>query len=231
MHRFAALALCLTPLPALAQMPPPVMDSVTLQLDAEDWVDTASARVLVSVDAAGAGADAGTVRSSLLEAIRSLVPKAEWRIVRFERATDSAGLERWRALAEARLPDTALGGLSDKARQASRPGLQIRVDAVEFTPTPAEVDTVRTRLRGEIYRKAAAELKALEQVFPGRSFRMGSIDFDDDAMAVRMMRKEAQAMTMAAPAPADAAPLNVSEKLSVSARVVLSAVAPTAPQP
>jgi hypothetical protein len=36
---------------------------------------------------------------------------------------------------------------------------------------------------------------------------------------------------MAAPAPADAAPLNVSEKLSVSARVVLSAVAPTAPQP
>jgi hypothetical protein len=90
---------------------------------------------------------------------------------------------------------------------------------------------VRTRLRGEIYRKAAAELKALEKVFPGRSFRMGSIDFDDGAMPVRMMRKEAQPMTMAAPAPADAAPLNVSEKLSVSAHVVLSAVAPTAPQP
>jgi hypothetical protein len=227
---FAPLALFLTLAttpPAWAQVPPPVMDQVVLDLTAEDWVGTETARVTVSADAAASGADAGTQRSDLLTAINGLTPGTQWRIVSFDRSTDQAGLERWRALAEARLPETALGGLSDKARQASRPGLQLRIGSIEFTPTLAETEAVRARLRAEIYGKAASELDALERSFPGRKFRIGNIDFaDQPPMAyARKTREDMQPMAMAA-APAQDGPVNVSEKLVVRARVVLSAVAP-----
>jgi hypothetical protein len=227
---FALLALFLTLAttpPAWAQVPPPVMDQVVLDLTAEDWVGTETARVTVSADAAASGADAGTQRSDLLTAINGLTPGTQWRIVSFDRSTDQAGLERWRALAEVRLPETALGGLSDKARQASRPGLQLRIGSIEFAPTLAETEAVRARLRAEIYGKAASELDALERSFPGRKFRIGNIDFaNEPPMAyARKTREDMQPMAMAA-APAQDGPVNVSEKLVVRARVVLSAVAP-----
>ena len=213
--------------PAWAQVPPPVMDQVVLDLTAEDWVGTETARVTVSADAAATGADAGTQRADLLKAVDGLAPDAEWRIVGFDRSTDQAGLERWRAVAEARLAENALAGLADKARQASRPGLQLRIASIEFTPTLIETEAVRARLRAEIYGKAASELKALEQSFPGRKFRMGNIDFaDQPPMAyARKTREDTQPMAMAA-APAQDGPVNVSEKLVMRARVILSAVAP-----
>jgi hypothetical protein len=213
--------------PALAQVPPPVMDQVVLDLTAEDWVGTETARVTVSADAAATGTDAGTQRADLLKAVDGLAPDAEWRIVSFDRSTDQAGLERWRAVAEARLAENALGGLADKARQASRPGLQLRIASIEFTPTLIETEAVRARLRAEIYGKAASELKALEQSFPGRKFRMGNIDFVDQPPPpyVRKTREDTQPMAMAA-APGQDGPVNVSEKLVMRARVILSAVAP-----
>ena len=111
------LALCLPLLlasPAWAQVPPPVMDQVVLDLTAEDWVGTETARVTVSADAAATGTDAGTQRTDLLRAVDGLAPDAEWRIVGFDRSTDQAGLERWRAVAEARLTENALAGLANK---------------------------------------------------------------------------------------------------------------------
>jgi hypothetical protein len=213
--------------PAWAQVPPPVMDQVVLDLAAEDWVGTETARVTVSADAAATGADAGSQRADLLKAVDGLAPDADWRVVGFDRSTDQAGLERWRAVAEARLAETTLGGLADKARQASRPGLQLRVASIEFTPTLGETEAARARLRAEIYGKAASELKALEQSFPGRKFRMGNIDFvDQPPMAnARKAREDMPSMAMTA-APAHESPVNVSEKLVIRARVVLSAVAP-----
>ena len=106
-----SLALCLPLLlasPAWAQVPPPVMDQVVLDLTAEDWVGTETARVTVSADAAATGTDAGTQRADLLRAIDGLAPDAEWRIVSFDRSTDQAGLERWRAVAEALGRDEAV---------------------------------------------------------------------------------------------------------------------------
>jgi hypothetical protein len=213
--------------PAWAQVPPPVMDQVVLDLAAEDWVGTETALVTVSADAAATGADAGTQRADLLRAVDGLAPDAEWRIVGFDRSTDQAGLERWRAVAEARLTENALAGLADKARQASRPGLQVRIASIEFTPTLIETEAVRARLRAEIYGKAALELKSLEQSFPGRKFRMGNIDFVDQPPVAyaRKTREDTQPMAMAA-APAQDGPVNVSEKLVIRARVILSAVAP-----
>jgi hypothetical protein len=210
--------------------PPPVMDEVTLELSAEDWVVTETALVTVVADAAAADAQAGVARGDLLAAVSGLVPQAEWRIVSFDRFTDQAGLDRWQAVAQARLPETEVGGLGEKARELSRPGLQIRVRSIEFTPTLAEVEAVRARLRAEIYRRADEEIAALERSFGDRDFRIGAIRFQESGMPpmpVQAMMSRGgvpEAMDKAA-----AAPVSVSEKLRVTAFVSLSALAPREP--
>lgn len=237
MRRLPALLLPLlliTSSPVLAQtaiLPqhPPVMDEVVLQLTAEDWVETQTALVTVTAEAAEAATEAGQARSDLLAAIDRLASDAEWRIVRFDRYTDSTGLERWQASAEARLSEGSLTGLADRAKEASRPGLQLRVDSIEYTPTLAEAEAVRARLRADIYRRAEDEIAALNQAFEGRNFRIGTVHFSEggrpgpEPYPMAMMARSAEA---AAQSDAGQAAVSVKDKLILSARVVLSALAP-----
>ncbi|MBB6252500.1 hypothetical protein [Nitrospirillum iridis] len=219
-------ALPLASAPAMAQMMgQPAQDQVTLTLTAEDWVKTDTARVSLTVDAGGG--NAGSARADVLKAAQAVSDKGEWRVVSFDRQQDAAGLDHWRAELEARLPETQLGGLADRARQASRAGLQIKVAGIDFTPTLAEQEAVRARLREALYRRVTEEMKALNTAFPGRDFRVGRVDFN---AAVMPMMQRAPMMAMAKMA--DAAPaeggggLDVAQKATQSAHVTFSAVAP-----
>jgi hypothetical protein len=221
--------------PALAQEPDaaredrrpggrPGTDTVVLELSAEDFVRTETAEVVVVAEAAATGADTGKARADLLAAVRGLAPEGDWRLVRFAPSTDSAGLERWYAEAQARLPEGSLGGLAERARGASRPGLQLRVDRIEFMPTLAEVEAAKARLRAEVYRRAREEAETLNRVYQGRAFRIGSIGFVEGDGAPRpkpMMRAAPTAEMAAAPEP-----LPVGDRLRLDARVVLRAEAP-----
>lgn len=213
---------------AAVVVPPPVMDEVVLHLSAEDWVTTEAARVAVAIEATATAADAGTgMRDELLAAATSLAPDAEWKVVTFDRFSDPSGLERSRAVVETRLPEQGLGGLADKARQASRPGLQVRIEQIEFTPLLAEIEAVRKRLRAEVYARVGEEMAALQSAFPQRSYRVGSIRFLDERLPMPPMPMMARANEAASFKAADApVPAGVSEKLRISADIVLSAVAP-----
>ncbi|HET8728534.1 MAG TPA: hypothetical protein VFO41_13570 [Alphaproteobacteria bacterium] len=227
--RFALLALlpaALGTAPALAQShghPFPIMDQVVLTLSAEDWVESDTARVTVGIDAALPGSDAATVRSEMMDALGQLAPDAEWRFVRFDRGRDESGLERWNAAAEARLPETALGGLEGKADEASRPGLQVRVENTDFSPTLAETETVKAQLRSEVYARAGEELQRLNQAFPDRGYRVATIDFVNQPYHPMMDAQPAyaRAAPMAAESVGSGGGFSVSEKLTVTAQVVL----------
>ena len=126
---------------------PPQNDTVSMSLLTEDWVQTQTARTERAVDASLPGSDAGKVRGDILTSVRSLAQGADWRFTVFDRNQDASGLEHWHAVVEARLPETQLGGLSDRAKQASKPGLQIKVQSVDFSPTLAEIEEVHRALR------------------------------------------------------------------------------------
>jgi hypothetical protein len=207
---------------------PPPTDAIVLSLSAEDFVRTETAEVVVTAEAAATGVDAGAgtgkARADLLAAVRGLAPEGDWQLVRFTPSTDSAGLERWYAEAQARLPETALGSLGERARSSSRPGLQLRVDRIEFAPTLAEVEAAKARLRAEIYRRAGEELATVNKAYEGRAFRIGSVRFEEPGQPRPMPQ-----MMRAAPADAAAAKvesLPVGDKLRLSAQVTLRAVPP-----
>ena len=204
---------------------PPQNDTVSMSLLTEDWVQTQTARTEMAVDASLPGSDAGKVRGDILTSVRSLAQGADWRFTVFDRNQDASGLEHWHAVVEARLPETQLGGLSDRAKQASKPGLQIKVQSVDFSPTLAEIEATRAKLRSDMYKKVNEALAQLNQSEPDRKYRIMHIDFNGLVTAPPLQK---MARTMAAPMP-DAemsSDVAVSEKAQLRANVTFAAIAP-----
>lgn len=222
-----AAALFLAPAAVRADEPPLPPDSVTLSLSAEGWVEAERARVRVAVDAALSGGEVGGLRAKLKGTLSKLVPDADWHVTDFDRAQDKAGLERWHLEAEARVKESGLDGIYDRAKELSRPGEQVTVVAVDFTPTVAEREKVMGDLRAQIYAQAKDEIARLAAVFPERKFRLREAQFGFQGPRPLPMMKTMQGapgMAMeAAPAPTA---IGVSEYVQLTATVVLAAAAP-----
>jgi uncharacterized protein YggE len=228
-------ALCALCLPAFADDHPPEPDKVSFTVSAEDWVQTTTANVTVHIDATLPGADAGKTRADMQKAVASLAGDAEWRFASFDHAQDQSGLETWHAELEARLKETALGGLADKAKSASKPGLQIKIGDIDFTPSLAETEAVKAKLRVQLYGQINDELKHLNDAEPGRSFRVGTVSFDMAETAPRPHPLPMVRMGVASPAmaqfqpPTDDNNVAVQAKITMTADVALEAVPPKQP--
>jgi hypothetical protein len=234
----AVAGLALAPLPALAQqaarqqVAPQVFeiprdDQVVLELKAESWVETQTALVRASVDAAFGAGQGGDIRAQVLEALKKTAPEADWHLTAVDQIPDPAGLERWRVTAETRLKDGALSGIRDRAQSASRSGLKVQIDQVEYTPTVAEREATLARLREQIYRDAKAELGRLNGLYDDAKWRPQRIDFlPAGSVAETYAPRAAKTMTMAAPAMAadiGGGVMEVAQKLTLRAVVVLAA--------
>lgn len=207
-------------------------DSISLSLSAEGWVTTKTARVLVNVNAAVSGDNAGTTRDSMIKTVNAL-GGGEWRLISFNRNQSNNGLENWFAQFENRLPEADLNGLHDKVKKASKPGMQLDVGGIEFTPTLAENQATEATLRKTILEQANAELKSIQATFPERGYRVSTISFNGASpiavpFAPRMMAMKAMG------APGDAAVssegtsgVETSQKMVLTAQVTYAAVAPT----
>ncbi len=207
-------------------------DLVATPLVAEGFVTTQTARVVVAVQAALTGEAAAKARLLMQQAVQALANPAaneEWRLASFQRSQDEAGLERWVARYEVRLPEAELGGINDRAKASSKAGMQLAVEQIDFSPTLAETEAVRAKLRQEIYAQADAELKRLNAALPGRQFRIASISFDGASPPMPMQKMMRAEMMMASSVAMDAgaAPAEVAQRLALSAQVAFAALAPT----
>ena len=205
----------------------PADDEVTLELSVEDWVETRTATVRVGADLAVESGRFGAARQDLVATLQGFGTGAEWRIVDFGKLGDDAGFERWRLVAEARVPEATLAELAGKTKDATRPGRALSVASIEYTPTLAEREAVLDRLRARVYDRVAAEIAALNKAFPDRRFRVRSL------MMGTVHRPMPQMMTMARAEGAMAGKaadmgggLAGAEKAQLTARVTLAATVP-----
>ena len=226
----AILAAIISAAPALADdhplLPP---DTVQLSLSAEGWVEAGAARVRIAVDSALAGGEIGDLRAKLKDTLAKLVPNADWHITALDRSRDQAGLERWHLEAEARAPETALDGLYDRAKSASKPGEQVTVSDIDFTPSMAEREAVMADLRAKIYAAAKGELAKLASVYPDRNYRLRVLDFGPQGPMPMMKLARPPAPGMMASAVESASspsPIGVAEHVELSANIVLAAEPP-----
>ena len=221
----AVLAPLIVPPPALAETGrAPVDDEVILELTVQDWVETATATVVIAADLAITAGSFGAARVALEAELKGISEAAPWRLTRFNKLRDEAGYERWRVLAEARLPGAALSSLGGKVAKASWPGRGFRIDHIDYAPNLEERETALAKLRARLYGLASREIAALNKAFPSRSFRLGAIEFVPRMSGGRVMMMDAPRMARAKSSRAEASPAAaVAQKLVVNARVTVSA--------
>ncbi|MDD3370656.1 MAG: hypothetical protein PHE27_02400 [Alphaproteobacteria bacterium] len=213
-------------------------DTVAFDLNAEDWVSTKSARVVLSAEAAVNETNEGSMRAAMAKAVDAAA-KADWRMTGFSSGQDQTGMERWSVTFEARLPEANLGGLSDALKKVSKAGMQIKVANIDFSPSPEEIEAARATLRSRIYKQVAEQLASLNASIPGRSYRIAQIVLDTDMpMSVAMPMYRGKVMAAAgrtnesAPVPlyAPDKTREVSKKLVQNAHVVFAALPPAMPK-
>jgi hypothetical protein len=233
----ALLAFCLPSMAQAEGFKPD--DRVMFDLSAEDWVTTKTARVIANVEAAVQGNTAGTIRAAMAKALDDLL-KIEWRLIAFNRNQDQTGMERWSATFEARVPETMLAGINENAKKVSKPGMQVSVNNIDFSPTLEEMQAAIVGVRAKIYKMANEQLAALNAAMPGRTYRIALINFtpeaeDNVAPAMPMvLRGMARAKTMMAESAPDAMPMppmEKSEKITQTARIVMAVTPSGAPAP
>lgn len=200
----------------------PLLNKVTLQLKAEQWVTTKTALVNVGVNAAVSDQGIEKVQADVMQKLDQIA-KGEWHILSFNRQQDSSGLESIQIIAQARLPQSELTGMRDKAKAISKPGETFTIDNVQFVPSEDEIRDANTALRNNLYQQAKAEIDALNKMYPDQKFYIHQIDF----MMSPPIEPLPMATTMMMPKVANlraAVPLAVGNKLTQQAAVVVASM-------
>ncbi|VVC76086.1 hypothetical protein AQUSIP_13910 [Aquicella siphonis] len=203
--------------------PGPLLNKVTLQLQSEKWITTQTALVYVGVNAAVTDQGIGNVQANVLGKLKQLSDKAEWHVLSFYRQQDQSGLENIRMTAQARLPQSELSGLRNKAKAISKPGETYTIDNVQFVPSDEEIQQANTLLRNDLYMQAKSEIDALNKIYPNQKYYLYSIDFTGYPPSPAPMAMNAMVMekTMAS---APAAPVPVGNKARLTATVVIASM-------
>ncbi len=204
----------------------PQRDQIIISLQKEKWVTTTTANVGVNFDIVQQKETAAELKKSIPDSLKTLAPVDSWHITSSRENKDRTGLNRWHVTAEARIPEDSVSGLNRRAEQVSRPGFNIRIGHVDFSPSLGDMEKVRSDLRDLIYKEAAAEARRLTESIPGRSYRVFYVDFGQNGgfprpRPMRAMGLQTKEMAMSADTQNGGG--NTVAELAVSRRQILSA--------
>ena len=215
-----ASSIMATPLWAAVQWEP-LLNKITLQLQSQQWVTTSTALVSVSVNASVSDQRIDKIQSDVLSKLNQL-SKGEWHVLSFNRQLDKSGLESIQIMGQARLPQSQLANLRDKAKAISKPGETFTIDNVLFTPSDQELRQANVQLRNDIYQQAKNEVEVLNKTYPDQKYYLRQIDFNS---TVEPMPMALNAMYMAkGTATSSSAPLAVGNKAQLQATIVVAAM-------
>ena len=213
-----------TPKPCIA-----CFNKVNLQLTAEDWASTKTAKVLVSINAAGNTARLTTLHDSMMQKLSNLSNSNSWHITTFQRSQDKSGLERVYATAETRLSEKSLKTLQTKIKKISRPGETYKVASIMFQPSLQETQQTITKLHNKLYEIANTELAQLNKSYSKQHYYLHNLKFTSTIPPV-----PTNTMMMAKFAGngdgGTAAPLTVSNKVILHADVIFASAPPATGQ-
>jgi len=217
-----SLLCCLFIKPALADNNfEPLLNKVTLDFSAEKWVTTKTALVNVGINLSLSDRDMGKVQSGILNQLNKIANKTEWHIISFNRTLDQSGLEKVQAEASARLSESDLAGLRDRAKELSKPGQTFAINDIQFTSSEQEQRDALVALRNDIYQQIKVELTKINQLYPEQKYSVHDIRFFNQPSPLGIARNAVFMAQAKAVSPADMLP--VGDQLKLNATVVLSA--------
>lgn len=204
----------------------PLLNKVTVQFKAEQWIKTKTALINIAINASVTDQGIEKIQADVMQKLNQIAA-GEWHVVSFNRQQDKSDLESIQIMAQARLPQSSLANLRAKAKSISRPGETFSIDTVQFTPSDDEIKAGETLLRNNIYQQAKMEIDSLNKLYPDQKYYLHQIDFIAGPAAPVPMAQQGE-MYMAKMARASAAPpLSVGNKQELLATVVLASMPDT----
>ncbi len=206
----------------------PILNKISLQLSVEKWAQTDTAKVTVSLDGALDKIGLANISSQMMQTLDKMAGKTDWHITQFMRSQDKSGLETVHVEAEARLPETDLADLRNKAKNLSKPGETYTVTNIDFSPSAEEIEKTHAVTRAEIYNLVKQEIARINQIYPDQQYFLYSIDFQ----AGQTFQPVAMRAMAVSEAVAEAAPqvgVAVSTKVVETAQAVIAAITKTPP--
>lgn len=195
-----------------------VLPQVTLQLTAQQWVSTQTAKVSVALDALLNKEQLAKAQDSFQAALKRIAPEGTWHITEFTRSASKTNLEQLHAVAEARLSDSALAGLRNRAKAQNGEGQTYTVQDIIYSPTIDEISAAQAGLREQIYSRAKAELDRLNAVYPKPGFSLYTINFVNPTVQPGVMKMNTMvAMERVAPS------VSLSQQMTQDALVIFAA--------
>src|SRR5579862_2988355 len=196
-----------------------LLNKVTLQLHSEQWVTTKTALVNVLVNAAVTNQGIDKIQNDIMQKLNQIARSTDWRLVSFDRQLDKSGLESIQISAQARLAQTDLANLRDKAKSLSAPGMTFTIDTIQFTPSEDELRTANINLRNQIYQQVKAETDALNRMYTDQKYYVHQINFISSPVMMPMaMQYGAKAVGT------NSSSLSVGNKQELQATVVLASM-------
>lgn len=221
LYLILGLSLLISPVIRADDDEKPLLNTVQLSLSGEKWVQSSTARVVVSVDAVLDKAGLEQTHQKLTQKLKQISGAAEWHITLFNRTQDPSGLEKVFVQAEARLPEGELSGLREHAEKVSKPGEKFEIQDVFFEPTLEDMERTRESLRSDLYEKAKKELERINSIYPDRKYFLHQLVFDGLLTPQPAQSKVFQAQMRAAVAAPEAdVGITVSNKVHQNAYVI-----------
>ncbi len=205
---------------------PPVLNQVSFQVSAEQWVTTKAPKVIIAVNAALSEEKLASAYGSISQKLQKIASVTPWQITTFERNQDKSGLEQLSVTAEARLMEGGLANLRSRLKEMSKPGETYSLSSIDYTPTLLESEAARTALRADIYRQIKNELAGLNAIYVNQKYVVHNIYFNED-LGISPIRPMAFAANASSKQLNTNVPLTVTNRLQLNARVELAAVMPS----
>jgi hypothetical protein len=202
----------------------PLLNKVTVQLKAEQWVTSKTALVNVAINASVSNQGIESIQNAVMQKLAQLSNKSEWHIVSFDRQLDKSGLENMQMIAQARLPQTELANLRDKAKSISKPGETFTIDSVLFTPSDAELKQANMDLRNNLYQQVKTEIESLNKQYPDQKYYLHQLDFQSLMPTPIFAQMNTMVAMKASVASTSSSSLAVGNKQELLATAVLAAM-------
>lgn len=195
-----------------------ILDKITFQTSAKQWVTTQTALLSVDINVALNNSDLVKTRNDIMSNLNKIT-QGDWHLVQFNRSQDSSGLEKLYVQAQARVAQSSLVDVYQKAKSISKPGAQYTINGIEFKPSLEETQAVRATIRKQLYQQVSDELTRINRAYPNQNYTVSNLvitDTDNPQPPIAYQAKLMNTMAITGAAPA---PLSVSNELILTAYV------------
>lgn len=197
------------------------LNKVSLQFQAQQWVSTKTAKVIVGVNATAANKTISALRERILKQLSKLDVAQKWHVINFNRSEDQSGLIRLRMQLSARIPNDQLAKLMQQLKSFTQAGRQYRILAVDFAPGFQTIERAKANLRQKIYQKIKQEMVKLNQIYSKQHFFVYRIRF------LTLTPIAATMTSFRTPQTLVKSRLSVSNRMQLGAQVVLASMIKT----